>query len=284
MSRSTRDRVVVVEVPAEALLVAEPGDAHDHRVGVRAVGEEAQARRLAAQLVLGVVQVGEVLDLRDRQQPADAETEAEAEDRLLVEQGVEHARRAEALRRPRVRPYTPPLRPTSSPNTSSLRAGRQRVGERGVDALRERQRAGVLGQPLPCAASGPRGGAGRRSRSCRPARRERRHHLLGASVSVGVSASSSASASTRVGDVGVALGEPGRVDPRASASSGSRSRSARDLRRGAVAGLDVAAGVAEEPHRAQVQQGRLRLRRRPCRPPRGRRAARLVRVVAVGVT
>ena len=65
------DRVVVVEVAAEALLVAEPGDAHDHRVAVLAVGEELQARRLAAELVLGVVQVGEVLDLRDRQQPGD---------------------------------------------------------------------------------------------------------------------------------------------------------------------------------------------------------------------
>ena len=62
------DRVVVVEVPAEPFLVAEPGDPHDHRVAVLAVGEERQRGRLAAQLVFGVVQVGEVLDLRDRQQ------------------------------------------------------------------------------------------------------------------------------------------------------------------------------------------------------------------------
>ena len=48
-----------------------------------------QARRLAAQLVLGVVQVGEVLDLRDRHQPGHAGAERQPEDRLLVEQRVE---------------------------------------------------------------------------------------------------------------------------------------------------------------------------------------------------
>ena len=61
------ERVVVVEVAAEALLVAVAGDAHDHRVAELAVARRTQRRRLAAQLVLGVVQVGEVLDLRDRQ-------------------------------------------------------------------------------------------------------------------------------------------------------------------------------------------------------------------------
>ena len=60
------DGVVVVEVAAEALLVAVAGDAHDERVAVLALGEELQRRRLAPQLVLGVVQVGQVLDLRAR--------------------------------------------------------------------------------------------------------------------------------------------------------------------------------------------------------------------------
>ena len=53
-------------------------------------GEELQRRRLATELVLGVVQVGEVLDLRDRQQPGDARAEGQPEDGLLVEQRVEH--------------------------------------------------------------------------------------------------------------------------------------------------------------------------------------------------
>ena len=119
MSRSTATRVVVVEVAAEALLVAVAGDAHDERVGVLPVGEERQAGRLAAQLVLGVVQVGEVLDLGDRHEPGHPGAERQAEDRLLVEQRVEHPP-APALRcSPRVTPYTPPLAPTSSPNTST---------------------------------------------------------------------------------------------------------------------------------------------------------------------
>ena len=68
MSRSTADGVVVVEVPAEALLVAVAGDAHHERVAVLALGEELQRGGLAPQLVLGVVQVGQVLDLGHGQQ------------------------------------------------------------------------------------------------------------------------------------------------------------------------------------------------------------------------
>ena len=71
MSRSTRDRVVVVEVAAEALLVAVAGDAHDQRVAVLTLGEELQRRGLAPQLVLGVVEVGQVLDLRHREEARD---------------------------------------------------------------------------------------------------------------------------------------------------------------------------------------------------------------------
>jgi hypothetical protein len=59
------ERVVVVEVSAEALLVAVPGDPDDHRVDELPVGEEPQSRGLAPQLVLRVVEVGEVLDLGD---------------------------------------------------------------------------------------------------------------------------------------------------------------------------------------------------------------------------
>ena len=123
------DRVVVVEVAAEALLVAEPGDAHDHRVGVRAVGEEPQARGLAAQLVLGVVQVGEVLDLGHRQQPAHAEAEREAEDRLLVEQRVEHPRRAEALLQAAGQPVHAALAADVLAEHEQLRTGGERVGQ-----------------------------------------------------------------------------------------------------------------------------------------------------------
>ena len=84
-------------MPAKALLIAEAGDADDHRVGILAVREEAQRRRLAADLVLGIVDVGEELDLGDREQVVMGGADAEAEDALLVEQGVDHPRRAEAL-------------------------------------------------------------------------------------------------------------------------------------------------------------------------------------------
>ena len=87
------ERVVVVEVAAEALLVGQPGDPDDHAVVVLAVGEEPQRGGLTAELVLGVVQVGEVLDLGHRQEPREAGAQRRAEDGLLVEQGVEDAGR-----------------------------------------------------------------------------------------------------------------------------------------------------------------------------------------------
>src|SRR5690606_41579940 len=61
-------------ISAEAALVGQAGDPHDHPVRVPAVGEETQGRGLPAQLVLGVVQVGEVLDLGHRQQRSEEHT------------------------------------------------------------------------------------------------------------------------------------------------------------------------------------------------------------------
>ena len=91
------DRVVVVEVAAKTALVAQRGDAHHHRVAVLAVGEELQAGRLAADLVAGVVEIGQVLDFRDRQHPEVGVALGQAEDHRLVEQGVEHALAGEGL-------------------------------------------------------------------------------------------------------------------------------------------------------------------------------------------
>ena len=94
------DGVVVVEVAAEPPLVAVAGDPDHHPVPVGPLREELQRRRLAAELILGVVEVREVLDLRDRQEPAHRSTEREPEDRRLVEQRVEDPSCAE----PRVQP------------------------------------------------------------------------------------------------------------------------------------------------------------------------------------
>ncbi len=124
-------------------------------------------RRLAPELVGGVVQVGEVLDLRDRQQPGQPRTEREPEDGLLVQHGVEHPARAEPGQQPPGHPVDPALAGDVLAEHQHLRACRQRVGERGVDRLGQGQRPRVLRQPgaerrLPAFRSpGGRRGAGR---------------------------------------------------------------------------------------------------------------------------
>ena len=112
------DRVVVVEVPAESLLVRQSRDPHHQRVPVAALGEEGQRGGLAAELVLGVVQVGQVLDLRDRQQPGQPGAQS-TRPRIDCSSRMVSKTRARPNRRdsPRVTPYTPPLPPTSSPKT-----------------------------------------------------------------------------------------------------------------------------------------------------------------------
>ena len=87
------DGVVVVEVAAESFLVSVSGHPHHHRIAVLPIREELQRRAFTANLVRGVVEIGEVLDLGDRQQPRDPGAERKAQDRLLVEQRVEDPRR-----------------------------------------------------------------------------------------------------------------------------------------------------------------------------------------------
>ena len=140
MSRSTPDRVVVVEVAAEPALVAVAGDADDHPVPVRPLREELQRRRLAAQLILGVVEVREVLDLGDRQEPADGRAERESEDRRLVEQRVEHAPRAEARVQPARHAVDAALDGDVLTEEERVRMTLEHRREPGVDRLRERER------------------------------------------------------------------------------------------------------------------------------------------------
>ena len=97
-----------MEVAAESLLVSEAGDAHDHRVleaGRLTVcvltafpsAEELQRSSLATDLVDRVVEIGQVLDLWERQAACLRHPLREPEDGRLVEDGVEHAAAAEAL-------------------------------------------------------------------------------------------------------------------------------------------------------------------------------------------
>ncbi|CAM4385952.1 hypothetical protein NONI108955_24020 [Nocardia ninae] len=91
------DGVVVVEVAAETLLVGVAGDADHHRIVVAPMGKEGQGGGLAAQLVGGIVHVGQVLDLGDRHETGERGAQRGAENALLVEQGVEDASLAELL-------------------------------------------------------------------------------------------------------------------------------------------------------------------------------------------
>src|SRR5688500_8168944 len=120
---------------AEPLLVAVPGDAHHEWVGELAVGEEGQAGRLATELVLGVVEVGEVLDLGDRQQAGDTGAEPEAEDRLLVEEGVEDAGGAGLALQPARDAVDTALDADVLAEHEHATVGGEQVAERPVDRL-----------------------------------------------------------------------------------------------------------------------------------------------------
>src|SRR6185437_4083062 len=89
------DRVVIVEVSAESLLVGKARDAKHHGIAVLALGEERERGGFAAYLVGGVVQIRQVLYLGHRQQAGQPGAQAEADDGLLVEQRVEYPAGAE---------------------------------------------------------------------------------------------------------------------------------------------------------------------------------------------
>src|SRR5690606_13333572 len=80
-----RKAVVVVEMTPKALLISEPRDADDHRIGVLAIREEAQGRSLAANLVLGIVDIGKELDFGHRDKTVVRHADREAQYCLLVE-------------------------------------------------------------------------------------------------------------------------------------------------------------------------------------------------------
>ena len=261
------DAVVVVEVAAEAALVAVPGDAHDERVRVLPVGEEAQAGGLAAQLVLGVVEVREVLDLGDRHEAGHAGAERQPEDRLLVEQRVEHPLAAGPLLQPAGHAVHAALGADVLAEHEHPAVGAEQVAERPVDRLRQRERPLVLGQRPEERRSvgGSRAHDGTVGDADGPVRRQRRddrggvgepwscRQLDGPLAHAG--AAVEVPRDERVGRRAAGFDEhPGRGEQRIAGVVGA------DAGGGPVRRLDVGAGVPAVAHGAQVQDGRARRR------------------------
>ena len=247
---------------AEALLVAQARDAHHHGVAVLAVREELQASRLAAELVFGIVEVGEVLDLRHREQAGKAGAEAEPQDRLLVEQGVEDPADSEPPGQSPRHPVDASFAADVLAEDQQLRVGGQRIGETAVDRVRQRHRPGFLRQPAAEGARTRRGipGLGGPARHLAGVARRQRAGHLGA-------AGQAAVRHGLVGerpDPGAHRFVPADYLPRTEQAGrhdqarGPEQRVAgvvrRDLGLAPVRDLRVAAGVAEEAHQLQVQE------------------------------
>ena len=243
-----------MEVPAEALLVSVPRDPHHHPVAVLTLREELQRRCLAAQLILGVVEVGEVLDLRHRHEAAHGGAEREAEDRRLVEQRVEHPAGAEAGVEAAGDAVDAALRRDVLAEQEHLGMSVERGGEGAVDREGQRQRLGgrlLRGRVGP----GQLGHLGRR------ARRERPHHLRGA-LELGPTGRSERDLADALPGLEVVGGElgTGAETHRDEPPSGCEQRIALEVGahggRRAVGGLDVGARVAEVANGAQVKHRR----------------------------
>jgi hypothetical protein len=134
------DRIVVVEVAAEALLVRQPGHPHHHRVAELTGREELLGGSLAPDLIRGVVQIGQVLDLRHREQAGQPAAKGQPEDRLLVEQGVEDPGGPEPALQPLGHAVDAALAPHVLPEHAHAGFRVQKFGQRQVDRLGQRDR------------------------------------------------------------------------------------------------------------------------------------------------
>ena len=278
-----------MEVSTEPALVGVARDAHHHRVAVLPVREERQARGLAAELVFRIVQVGKVLDLGQGHEPGQPGAECHAEDRLLVEQGVEDPSGTEPFLQPARHAVHPALDRHVLPEHERLRVDRQDVDECPVDRLGEGERARVLGQ-VPVEGLGThrrrRRTAGFGADAIGPPRRQRRHDLVGGRQLRAVEQRErdrphlGASLEVPVDEVGRRRAE---LDER---GGGAENRIALLVgphgRGGPIGRFDVGAGVPEEPDGPEMQQPG-RSRRADLLDEVGRDPERRDRVGAVGI-
>ncbi|KAG0941807.1 hypothetical protein G6F31_014965 [Rhizopus arrhizus] len=167
----------------EALLVAQPGHPHQHRVAELVVGEELQRAGFAAHLVDGVVQIGQVLDFRDRQHAHVGQALGHAQDHGFVQQGVEHPARAEPAQQVLADRIHPALLRHVLAEQQALRVLGQQFLQAVVDLDRQmprclplRQRLGTAVQGLARFVGNLTPGLGQHRR--RRVRRQWRHHVL----------------------------------------------------------------------------------------------------------
>ncbi|SBV34885.1 protein of unknown function [uncultured Sphingopyxis sp.] len=254
-----REAVVVVEMAAEALLIAEPRDADHHRVRILAVREEAQCRCLAADLVLGIVDIGEELDLGHRKEAIVRHADREPEDRLLVEQGVDDARRAETLMELRRDIVDATLRPDILARDDDLPMREHQVGERPREetrhVLRLVHRLRVAAEHRLAIVVRRRVGAGDL-----PLRRDQAFHHAGGGRDLRAQDRRFGLPRERRTDLFIGVGDLGARHP-AMFDHQRRAREQRvarlvglDQRLGKIGALHVGPGVAVEAHRRHMQE------------------------------
>ena len=136
--------VVVVEMPAKAFLIGQAGNAHDHRVAILLVGEKAQRRRFAPNLVLGIVQISEELDFGDRYKAIVTQADCKAEDGLFIEKRVKHARGTKFFLQALRHAVNAALAGYIFAEQRNIWITLHQVGERKIDRLRQGNRLGKI--------------------------------------------------------------------------------------------------------------------------------------------
>ena len=255
-----RNRIVVVKMTAESLLVAISRNTDDEAVAVLAIGEERQRRSLAAQLVLGVVEVGEVFDLGNRHEAADRAAIGQSEDRGLVEQGVEHSAASGLGHESLGHAVHTTFHRDVLAEHQHVRLAVEHCGQCGVDGLRKRQGLGVAGRRQRLSQALDLVGAPHRQRT---------NDFLGRGELLGVG-QIACDLVHHVGNFVVPLQQVRLLPARCQQRSGSaQDRVAvsfgAHLGTAAICGFDIGAGVTAEPHGAQMQERGLALVAHPTR-------------------
>ncbi len=227
-----------------------------------------QRRGFAANLVLGVVVVGQILDLRYRQEAELRRADGHAEDALLVEQGVEDPAGTELLVELRGDAIDATALGNVLTEDQHLGVLGQQVAQRVVDRLCQQPRRLILGQTVGTAEvqlaflSVAAGALGLGAYRVGCVRRQRCHHCGGA-VEVGPAGGLARCTPDSRPDLVVQrceLRSPRQAGRHGAAGVGQERVLCLvgfDLLDVAVGQLDVRAGVTQQAHQVEVQEHRL---------------------------